>query len=73
MNPLTRPCRACRTPIAFVPGPNGRDIPLDLRAPVYEIVTDMTGAQVARPVERVHVSHFSTCPAADQFSKKGKV
>lgn len=63
-----RSCKACKAPLAIVMGPNGKRIPLDLRAPVYSISEDMTGAAVAMPHQSAHVSHFSSCPRANEFS-----
>jgi hypothetical protein len=50
----------------------GKTIPLDSRAPVYEVTKDLTGEAIARRAEGVYVSHFSTCPEANQFSASGK-
>lgn len=65
-----RPCKACKTPLTFVLGPNGKLIPLDDRAPVYRITQDMLGNPVAEKVDGAYVSHFSSCPAASAFSRK---
>ena len=71
---LERPCRACRAPLRFVPGENGKLIPLDLRSQVYRVTTDLVGEPVAKQEEGSFVSHFQTCPKANDFSasKKGK-
>jgi hypothetical protein len=66
-----RPCKACRCPLHLVVGPNGKLIPLDERSPVYRVTTDMLGNPVAERVPDVFVSHFATCPKANDFSKKG--
>lgn len=58
-----RPCRGCGTTIVFAEGPNGKAIPLDMKAPVYQLVD---GKAIAAPEH--HVSHFSTCPEAKRFS-----
>lgn len=54
--------------------PDGKRIPLDIRAPVYKLGTWDAQAQ-CYPVERVQgykVTHFATCPLANNFSQKGK-
>lgn len=66
-----RACRACGCPIEFVPGPNGRLLPLDLRAEVYRI-QNVDGVRRAVPLkgeEDVFVTHFRSCPKASDFSK----
>lgn len=63
-----RPCKKCKVPLVLVMGPNGKTIPLDERAPVYRIVTDLTGAPVCERVPDAFVTHFSTCPEANHFS-----
>ncbi len=72
MTPGQRPCRKCGCPIALIRGPNGKDIPLDLRSPVYRIVEDMAGETAAQRDTGAFVSHFCTCPAANEFSKGRK-
>lgn len=62
-----RPCKKCGCPLALVPGPNGKTIPLDMRSQVYIITKDLTGEPVAQPTE-AFVSHFRTCPKANDFS-----
>ena len=54
-------CRSCKKPIVWLTTKNGRTMPVD-EAGVSEgdVVFDATR----------HVSHFSTCPAADTFRKK---
>lgn len=60
-----RPCRACGAPLLFVKTAEGRTMPLDLRAPTY-IVRD----GIAVRATLAHVSHFSTCRKAGEFSRK---
>lgn len=67
-----RPCKKCGCPIALIPGENGRHIPLDLRSPVFRIVTDMMGEATAQRDTGAFVTHFCTCPEADAFSSKRK-
>lgn len=47
---------------------DGKRIPLDLVAPVYELSDDGRASRTTR----CYVSHFSTCPLASTFSKKGE-
>jgi hypothetical protein len=49
-------------------GPNGKPIPLDMEAPVYNVEGDASGVQAVRV--NCFVSHFTTCTAPNQFSKK---
>lgn len=59
--------------LRFVSGENGKLIPLDLATPVFEITKDLTGLEVAkRAGGQLHVSHFSTCPQANTFSRSTK-
>ena len=68
-----RPCKACGCPLVFVPGPGGKAIPLDKRAPVYHVTADLTGETTAVRADGFFVSHFATCSKANQFSKmRGK-
>lgn len=49
---------------------DGRRIPLDPVAPVYEL--DERGNVYRAPKERFYVSHFATCRFASEFSGKAK-
>lgn len=69
--PFTRPCRACGRTIAMVRTPDGTSIPLDMVAPVWRIETDLTGEPVAVRDMGARVTHFATCPSANEFSGKG--
>ena len=68
----TRACKGCGKPIAFVKNEAGKTVPLDVRAPVYKLKEDFTGAQVASLVENFYTSHFATCPKANDFSASRK-
>lgn len=69
--PQERKCKACGKPLAFVRGETGKIIPLDRVAPVYEVTKDLVGEVVAKRCgPGVMVSHFSTCPKANNFSGK---
>lgn len=61
-------CRGCGKKITFVKNEAGKLVPLDTRAPVYELSRDFTGEPVAKLSEGFFVSHFATCPKANDFS-----
>lgn len=67
-----RACKKCGCPLAFVVGPNGKHIPLDVRTAVYSIGRDLTGAPLAQRIQGAHPTHFATCPKADSFSSKSR-
>jgi hypothetical protein len=69
MLPGEHPCKACGCPIALVPGPNGTNIPLDLRSPVYRIERNLLGEVTCVRAVETYVSHFCSCPKAEQFSR----
>ena len=72
--PITRRCKGCDRMLTFVSTSEGKIIPLDRTAPVYEIVRDLEGRMVAvRTGDSFGVSHFATCAKANDFSgsKKG--
>ena len=58
-----RPCKACGCPLMFVKTPDGKTMPLDVRAHVYKVENG-----VAVRIQERYVSHFFTCPKANQFS-----
>jgi hypothetical protein len=62
-------CKGCGKPIRFAKNLAGKYIPLDERAPVYEIVK-VLGEERAQLTERAFVTHFATCAKANDFSKK---
>jgi hypothetical protein len=64
-----RTCRECGCPLKFIEL-DGKTIPLDLRAPVYQVVNEFGEEDIAR-ARYSFVSHFSTCPKAGSFSRKG--
>ena len=64
-----RKCKGCGKSLMFVPGENGKIVPLDMVAPVYEVTKDLTGNEVAKRVGgSIMVSHFATCSKANDFS-----
>lgn len=66
--PGQRPCKGCGKPIVVAKQADGIPIPLDLTAPVYRYEPDFTGELVATRDVGAYVSHFASCPKADQFS-----
>ena len=82
----TTPCRACGTEIAFIKTVKGKTMPVDVEAirfspgdgPETFVTVDgrvVRGARRKNGAETGFVSHFATCPAADEMRKgrhKGK-
>ena len=66
-------CRGCGKEIVWGETADGKKIPLDPRAPVYGIVTIRGQSEIVRTTLAM-VSHFATCPKANDFSasKKGE-
>lgn len=62
-------CKGCGKEILFAADPSGRLITLDTKPPVYQLADDGEHCERARGF---YVSHFATCPDAQQFSGKGK-
>lgn len=67
-----RPCKGCGRRLAFVKDQNGKTHPLDLVAPTFAIRVDSLGHPFAERASDVYVSHFATCPKANDFSKGGR-
>lgn len=64
-------CRACGAKIHFgYIEKTHKFVPLDKKAPTYEIIQTDIGPVAVR--SEAYVSHFATCPKADRFSKKKK-
>lgn len=71
-NPLyARDCHLCGCPLGFGLTNDGKRIPLDLRSPVYAITGDRSPGKPMIVVQTglAFVTHFRTCPQADQFGK----
>ncbi len=68
------PCKGCGRGILWAQNmANGKMIPLDPGAIVYELTSAPEGdATCARAEPRFKVSHFATCTAANQFSGKNR-
>jgi len=67
-----RPCKACGIPLIFAKDMEGKTQVLDKRAPCWILRDDADGNPVAIRAASSYVSHFSSCPKASEFSKKGK-
>lgn len=66
-----RDCFKCGAPLGFGVTGEGRIIPLDLQAPVYCVTGEKDPGEHSGVV-RTHlafVTHFATCPHANEFSK----
>lgn len=70
-----RPCRGCGMTIEQIVGPNGKPIPAQKVRTVYVARTDLVGERELEKLEsvagsEVYVSHFETCPNANDFSRR---
>lgn len=67
----TSKCRGCGKPVVWATAKreDGKlvKVPLDPRAPVYIVTQGPLGIEAVRHAAAM-VSHFATCPKADQFS-----
>lgn len=64
-------CKGCGAKIVWGRTEDGKNIPLDAKAPVYELLVE--GTTLCRRAPRVFlVSHFATCPDANKFSASNK-
>lgn len=70
-------CKGCGREIIWGVTEDGKKIPLDPMAPVYEVRKEKLGYAVAK-IQHFNLSpdymvtHFSTCSKASQFSKANK-
>lgn len=64
-------CKGCGKEIVWGITSDGKKIPLDPRPPVYSFTPlvgeTLNGLKVER-MYNAHVSHFATCPKANDFS-----
>lgn len=72
----TSPCKGCGRPIVWAKLPSGGAVPLDPKPAVYRVLENGHGELVAERANEDQegqcwhlVSHFATCPKANQFSK----
>jgi hypothetical protein len=70
--PMANKCRGCGADIIWVTTDRGRTMPLDAK-PEKRFVIDVFIDGKAHRAELVdtYISHFATCPRADEFRKKG--
>lgn len=65
-------CKGCGKEIVWGRTDDGKNIPLDPKPPVYYAIEGKgDGMKVVRGGGMV--SHFSTCPLANQEKKKGQI
>jgi hypothetical protein len=66
-------CKGCGKDVLWSKTKEGKNVPLDPKAPVYRVAEDLFGGEVAL-LERTgsYVSHFATCPKADNFSASNR-
>ena len=77
VKPIPRPCRLCGVALDFIPGPTsapGTWIPVVKVKAVYVVAATLDGERVLEKWEGgagqdIRISHFETCPHADQFSR----
>lgn len=67
-------CRGCGKEIVWAITNNGKNIPLDPKALVFSVLPEGGKLIAIKPVgvlgERWLVSHWATCPKAEDFHKK---
>lgn len=69
----TTPCKGCKREIVFGLTEDGKRIPLDPRPPVYAVIgQNEAGVPLVRRHVGAMVSHFATCPNANDFSGSRK-
>lgn len=64
-------CKGCGKKVIFVKDEDGKTQILDPQPPVYGYA-DLPNGPWCYRLKFAAVSHFSTCPKANDFSKKGK-
>jgi hypothetical protein len=73
---VTNTCKGCGRKILWARTEDGKAIPLDAVAPVYEVAAvesaERGDSLVARRAKECFVSHFVTCPKRDEFRKPKK-
>lgn len=71
LKPYSRRCRACGKLLIFAVTDAGMRVPLDTVAPTFSVQQEGDRSLRAARSE-TFVSHFATCPAATDFSRKGR-
>lgn len=77
MKPQPKPCRGCGAKMVMMDSALTKArLPAQRVRSVYIAVTDLLGnvelQKVELPNGELYISHFETCPNADDFSRKGK-
>lgn len=67
---LTSTCKGCGRKIVFAIDENAKVQILDMVAPVYLLSEEEMGVFTCERVNKHYVSHFATCPKANEFHKK---
>jgi hypothetical protein len=65
-------CRGCGRPVVWLIDTEGKNQILDPTPPVFIARRNGNGEVIAQRTHAAFVSHFSTCPKADQFSGRNK-
>lgn len=68
-------CKGCGKEIVWGVTSPGKAVPLDPRPPVYHVTSDTkskSGYSAIRAIGTHMVSHFATCPKANDFSGSRK-
>ena len=69
--PYVKPCRGCGKSMIWALDSDGKKIPLDPRAVVYNLRLDEDqGEIVADRTDLAMVNHFATCSEANTMKKK---
>lgn len=65
---MTKPCKGCGKPVLFLKDMHtGKWQILDRTAPVWGASRESDGPITCYRLQGAMVSHFSTCPKADEF------
>jgi len=63
-------CNSCGAEIIWAKTPGNKDMPLDAKSETRWLVEGGAGTPVTCKPIQVRVSHFSTCPNADQHRRR---
>jgi hypothetical protein len=67
-----RACKGCGRAIAFILDEKGTLQVLDVMTLVYKLEPDLAGDERAKIIEGAYISHFLTCPKANDFSASAR-
>jgi len=65
-------CKGCEKVVVWALDAEGKWIPLDPTPPVYHVALDPKGQPRCLRAQAAMVSHFATCPKANEFSGSKK-